>query len=65
MVFSYLWQYGFLKVLVYLSGATYTMNLQNLKSSKLPSLDFTNPREPLGVMLGRLQKNKTTCKFDI
>ena len=34
----------FIKVLVYLSGATYTMNLQNpTNGSKLPSRDFANP----------------------
>ena len=34
----------FIKVLVYLSGATYTMNLQNpYNGSKLPSRDFANP----------------------
>ena len=34
----------FIKVLVYLSSATCTMNLQNPKNgSKLPSLDFANP----------------------
>ena len=34
----------FIKVLVYLSSATCTMNLQNPKNgSKLPSRDFANP----------------------
>ena len=33
----------FIQVLVYLSGATYTMNLQNPKNgSKLHSRDFAN-----------------------
>ena len=36
----------FIKVLVYLSSATCTMNLQNPKNgSKLPSRDFANPLE--------------------
>ena len=36
----------FIKVLVYLSSATCTMNLQNPKNgSKLHFRDFTNPRE--------------------
>lgn|GEM_PF-4310491 len=43
MVFFHVVQYGFIKVLVYLSSATCTMNLQNPKTgSKLPSLDFGN-----------------------
>ena len=39
----------FIKVLVYLSSATCTMNLQNPKNrSKLPSRDFANPPNVIG-----------------
>jgi len=44
MVFFMLYNMVFIKVLVYLSSATCTMNLQNPKNeSKLPSRDFANP----------------------
>ena len=44
MVFFMLQSMVFIKVLVYLSSATCTMNLQNPKNgSKLPSRDFANP----------------------
>ena len=45
MVFFFmLYNMVFIKVLVYLSSATCTMNLQNPKNgSKLPSRDFANP----------------------
>ena len=44
MVFFMLYNIVFIKVLVYLSSATCTMNLQNPKNgSKLPSRDFANP----------------------
>ena len=45
MVFFMLYKMVFIKVLVYLSSATCTMNLQNPKNgSKLPSRDFANTR---------------------
>ncbi len=44
MVFFMLYNMVFIQVLVYLSGATYTVNLQNPKTgSKLPSRYFANP----------------------
>ena len=46
MVFFMLYNMVFIKVLVYLSSATCTMNLLNPKNgSKLPSRDFSNPLE--------------------
>ena len=44
MMFFMLQSMVFIKVLVYLSSATCTMNLQNPKNgSKLPTRDFANP----------------------
>ena len=54
----------FIKVLVYLSSATCTLNLQNPKNgSKLPSRDFANPPNRCRQFISKVFGKEKNCNF--